>query len=226
MGAAIAQRVWFMSKGLKFLKPVLGRLKELHQEYIDCVPGDVPYWYGERPQIGLLAAAVWRSGGVALEEYCRKRPGRPRKGRCDLFLSIAGIGCECEAKIVKRFDEIGPKLDRAEREVQQILQPGDKGLALVFFVPVTKDERVKKRPIGLASSRNCIKSVLFVTRSLGQEFVLATRYLPFSHMRRACSCSSAKCFDLLLTHKSERALFMAAGYRSVLTSCRPATRFR
>jgi len=34
---------------------------------------DLPHWHNERAQIGFLAAAVWRMGGVALEEYCTDR---------------------------------------------------------------------------------------------------------------------------------------------------------
>lgn len=39
------------------------------EAYIAAVPGDAPYGYGERTSVGLLAAAVWRSGGVALQDY-------------------------------------------------------------------------------------------------------------------------------------------------------------
>lgn len=37
--------------------------------YAHAVPGDVPYCYSERTSVGLLAAAVWRTGGVALQDY-------------------------------------------------------------------------------------------------------------------------------------------------------------
>ena len=29
--------------------------------------GDLPYWYNERSNVGLLAAAGWRAGGISLE---------------------------------------------------------------------------------------------------------------------------------------------------------------
>lgn len=60
---------------------------------------DVPYWYNERANIGVLAAAAWRCGRIALEEFQHQKvdalsDGEPedaaqksRNGRCDLWIS-------------------------------------------------------------------------------------------------------------------------------------------
>jgi hypothetical protein len=59
---------------------------------------DVPYWYNERANIGVLAAAAWRCGRIALEEFQHQKIDassdgesedavqKSRNGRCDLWI--------------------------------------------------------------------------------------------------------------------------------------------
>jgi hypothetical protein len=61
--------------------------------------GDVPYWYNERANIGVLAAAAWRCGRIALEEFQYEKidvssngetdetAQKKWNGRCDLWIS-------------------------------------------------------------------------------------------------------------------------------------------
>jgi hypothetical protein len=63
---------------------------------------DVPYWYGERPLTGLLAAAAWRQrGGWALEEFAGRRGKRLKttSGRGDLWLGVGPRTYTIEAKV-------------------------------------------------------------------------------------------------------------------------------
>jgi hypothetical protein len=60
--------------------------------------GDVPYWHNERANIGVLSAAAWRCGRIALEEFQHDKidvtfdedadgiPRQSRIGRCDLWI--------------------------------------------------------------------------------------------------------------------------------------------
>ncbi|MBT0664510.1 hypothetical protein KI809_09380 [Geobacter pelophilus] len=61
--------------------------------------GDVPYWYNERANVGVLAAAAWRCGRIALEEFQHEKAidvssdkesdrttGKSKNGRCDLWI--------------------------------------------------------------------------------------------------------------------------------------------
>lgn len=60
------------------------------------VANDLPYWYNERANVGILAAAAWRCGYVALEEYADNKRNkksetdndeeRDRLGRVDLWI--------------------------------------------------------------------------------------------------------------------------------------------
>lgn len=95
------------------LNPVFHELARIHDDYLleNTERGklyDWTFWYKERPQVGFLGAAVWKSGGAALEEYGRakqgyKKSGKSRKGRCDIWISLPPKNgekpqWECEAK--------------------------------------------------------------------------------------------------------------------------------
>ncbi len=63
---------------------------------------DVPYWYGERPLTGLLAAAAWRlENGWSLEEFStlRGQEEDATKGRADLWMGIGNESYTVEAKL-------------------------------------------------------------------------------------------------------------------------------
>ena len=61
---------------------------------------DVPYWYGERTNVGILAAATWLAGFPTLEESKEtKVDGEPYEGRYDLAICLAeGRSWSIEAK--------------------------------------------------------------------------------------------------------------------------------
>ena len=107
MEIKLQHEVWVSPKAsqkLKSLKPVFDRLVLIHQRFIQvCGDDPWPYWYAERPHIGLLAAAVWGEGGVALEEHSvKKRKERKlKRGRNDLYINIDKTLFECEAKRVR-----------------------------------------------------------------------------------------------------------------------------
>jgi hypothetical protein len=71
--------------------------------------GDAPYWYTERTNCGVIAAAAWRAGMVALEEYQVKKTAASetaapkmshatRNGRCDLWIGSDTASLAIEAK--------------------------------------------------------------------------------------------------------------------------------
>ncbi len=58
---------------------------------------DIPYWYNEYSNVGFLAAAVWKLGGVAIQEYTVDRvaeDAKKSKGRCDLWICLPEFGME------------------------------------------------------------------------------------------------------------------------------------
>jgi hypothetical protein len=67
---------------------------------------DWPFWYGERSLVGFLAAGIWASGGVCIEEFrAYKKPDvatRPREtflGRGDLYFQRAEHAGNVEFKL-------------------------------------------------------------------------------------------------------------------------------
>jgi len=103
---------------------------------------DVGYWWGERPNIGLLSAAAWRMGSrcVALEEYRADRQGY---GRCDLWLNLAGLTINIEAKHVwagtpdTAVRRARDELDVATGQLSRLHdnECGHLGLAVCFVAP-------------------------------------------------------------------------------------------
>lgn len=87
-------------------KKNLGHWDALLEEWILSIErfcritgGDVPYWYNERANVGVLAAAAWRCGRIALEEFQYEKIDvssneetdetiqKKWNGRCDLWIS-------------------------------------------------------------------------------------------------------------------------------------------
>ena len=56
----------------------------LLKRYCRFMGDDAPYFYSERANIGVLAAAAWRAGWVALEEFGIRKHTK-QKGRADLW---------------------------------------------------------------------------------------------------------------------------------------------
>jgi hypothetical protein len=107
---------------------------------------DVPWWYGERTSISTLAGAVWRAGGIAIEEFpSTKRETRERsaRGRGDLSVRLGRRDYLFEAKLVwslvGRRDPataLASSLDQARRDARRCRRPyGERRVAALFAVP-------------------------------------------------------------------------------------------
>lgn len=77
---------------LRKLKPVLNNWIKIVQEYSKAFQNnDACWWYTERANVGILAAAAWRTKGwLALEEYSTLKRGDEtdsKNGRCDLYIA-------------------------------------------------------------------------------------------------------------------------------------------
>lgn len=85
---------------------------------------DVHWWYRERTHIGFFAAAVWQTGGVAIEEYGtgKKKGQKKYKGRCDLCFSLVDEHYIVEAKHV-RSKLPPPNKSLKTHEIKRVKQP-------------------------------------------------------------------------------------------------------
>lgn len=114
--------------------------------YEDCL-----FWYNERSNVGSLAGAVWRLGGVALEEYSSAKMADTEKaefsGRRDLYFDFNNNRYLCEAKI--KWLKIGNKDESHLEEISKVMEQAvadtvasfkggtaaEFGMAIVFVVP-------------------------------------------------------------------------------------------
>ncbi len=105
-------RGWVTTAALAHWKDLLEEWCNCHELYCRKVPDDPIYWYGERPNIGCLAAAAWLSKRwIALEEFDDEkiRTGSRAYGRIDLYLQRISDGCAEETEDFKE-DYIESKL--------------------------------------------------------------------------------------------------------------------
>ncbi len=77
---------------------------QVHKIYYQQSGNDKAYIYNERASISLLAASIWKSGGIAIEEYKAKkiRNEETKNGRVDLWFSLDGYSAVVEAKHLRR----------------------------------------------------------------------------------------------------------------------------
>jgi hypothetical protein len=73
-----------------FRRLLIGWVKAQEQYAEQLSYCDFAHYYSERPHVGFLAAGVWLSGGVALEEWKTEKSKERKKsyGRCDLWFSL------------------------------------------------------------------------------------------------------------------------------------------
>lgn len=83
---------------------ILRNWAKIHQVYYDQCWQDKAYSYNERASISMLAAAIWKSKGIAIEEYVAEKnhDGEIKKGRVDLWFKIGDFSGLVEAKQMKK----------------------------------------------------------------------------------------------------------------------------
>lgn len=127
----------------------------LIERYCRVTPGDAPYWYTERANIGVLAGACWRAGYVALEEFQYKKGYRNKPkwpGRADLWFGSdkESIIVEAKHKFISlnskdHIQTITPMLNSAKRNAEESKggQHDLTAIGMVFvpvYIPVSADE--------------------------------------------------------------------------------------
>lgn len=97
------------------LEPILKNWCNLNKTYLNKSEMDCPWRYNERALISILAAAAWKSGHLALEEFStmkgRKKDGTHGPGRSDLKIHIENRTFLFEVKKSR------PKLGKKPREI-------------------------------------------------------------------------------------------------------------
>jgi hypothetical protein len=139
--------LYINSGKLRSLYPVLNSWIENIDLYLQYFGNsDCPWWYNERATLSSLAAAIWKNGGVALEEYSIDKGAKSKEwiGRCDLFIGLQSNTFACEAK--QAWCPIGRRAKNGVKIAKQSLEaackdarklPKEEGtrLGICFAVP-------------------------------------------------------------------------------------------
>lgn len=147
------QGIHIRHDGLEVLRPVLQAWIDCTQQYVALFEGnDLPYWYNERANVGVLSAAAWKAGMVSLEEFQSMKYPVPsdadmpphavqehQKGRCDLYLADTVHEFFIEAKVIypslaKTSDCFATGLARIECDPRNV-SDGSYHLAALFCAP-------------------------------------------------------------------------------------------
>lgn len=150
-GVGVPDEALDRSGKLQKLEPLLWSFVETVETYCRET-AQPPYWFNERASVSLMAAAAWRIGWIAIEEYVTRKvlaersdvnSPTDRHGRCDLFArSPAGTRFAFEAKHVagtpeKLRESLIVSLKAAREDASMLFATeADARVALAFAVPI------------------------------------------------------------------------------------------
>ena len=193
---------------LPSLDPVLWKWINLNLQFAKRTEWrDCPWWYNERSSVGLLSAATWACGGLALEDYITRKAntGIHRRGRCDLRIELGRMHFACEAKQLwfhferRSFSPsqaIVGALNQACSDALNLNPSEGRRLGLCFIIPRVPISQSNQINDYLASLFDTINSIEW--HALAWCFPEATRNLRAENNR--CYPGAA----LLIKHASRR----------------------
>jgi hypothetical protein len=134
------------NRNMNVLRTVIegwGKAVERDAKYL---PRDPAYWYGERPNLSVLAAGAWLSGAVALQEFDGSKGWGKNKydGRYDLFVGLKSceIYIEGKRKFLRahyspkqRAKVVADSIDSVITDARQVYVTKARSVGCVFFVP-------------------------------------------------------------------------------------------
>ncbi|WP_300303622.1 hypothetical protein [Ferrovibrio sp.] len=134
------------------------RYSEFHRNGDNGEAYDVCFSYKERPNVGILASAASRAGGISLVEYESGRRER-QWARGDLFFSDQKVGYEAEVKLTRVSsnmqasrdaldDVVVPSLGAAIVAARNLDRNSNHRLGITFVVPRV----VREQGEGLATA--------------------------------------------------------------------------
>jgi len=166
---------------LRNLRPILVRWADfVLRAAKEWGPEDCPWWYRERPLVGILAAACWDEGGAALTAYEGTKgrlSGGPYTGRYDLFLALNQVEYQVEAKFAyancaesrnRIASQIDTWLSSAEADVVKADEGNARRLGIAFIAPYIRDGDPQTMLAGLAWWKEAVDS----TRCAAYAWVL------------------------------------------------------
>jgi len=166
---------------------------------------DLPYWHGENANTSFLAAAAWKSGGVAIEQiYAERKNGRSR-GHSDLricFKKDFNFAIEAKRDETTKVTNIRKKLDEAKQNLADL----DKGYRSKHLVSICFSfPRINKKKNNTFSKENFVKRI---TEAFGKKRnITIASYFPNPDMKMMTSReykSKVVYFGVLLVARIEK----------------------
>jgi hypothetical protein len=146
-------------KQLKKIEPLLHEWTRCVSRYCAVSENDAPYWYNERASLSTLAAAAWKAGGVAVEEYAtfkgKKKAGPPdrvdlwfryRRRRFVVEAKIAWVNLGEGRPIANAVESVRRRLGEALEDVQRCPKDGT-FLGVTFVAPSIPNNRKDSRRV-------------------------------------------------------------------------------
>jgi len=140
----------------KDIRQILSKWQQLMNELAEkWADDDVPWWYNEWTSVGFFAAAVWKKGGHAIEEYTTNKKFRTNRGKTNnkhgrgdlLFYLNSNKAFVAEAKNEYLSLNRSPDkkvislLKTARKDAVRVPNYGyAKRLGMVFMVPYSKSK--------------------------------------------------------------------------------------
>ena|ERR1035437_9809241 len=166
------QRSYVNSGNLRSLHPILKEWIRLNRTYSKRMQWeDCAWWANERASTGILAAAAWMAGGVALEEYSTKKVKKKehRTGRCDLFFDVRNNKFACEIKqIFPRLkngwagdiSNVKERFDLACEDARNLFPQEGRRLGICFVTPRFPRSQVENMDDCLDDYLDCLQQKL------------------------------------------------------------------
>lgn len=154
------------NEALNSFKPIIMAWFQVLEDYANLsnvgteLDRDSAFGYRERPQVGFLAAAAWRAGGVALEEWGTSKGDETVQsyGRNDLWIRLGVKEWFIEAK--HHFcrlhksevpDEMVNHLKWAHSDIGKLKLENQLKVGALFVSPLWKSENLPDRTAALAT---------------------------------------------------------------------------
>ena len=166
---------------IRSLDSVLNKWNKILHKYLEKAHyWDCHWWHIERAILSSFAAAVWKNGGIALEEYGlekkrKKQSDKKRKqdrtytGRCDLYFETGKQKFACEAKKItcgiggksnpsKTISLVKRELGKACDDAKKIPKDEGRRLGMCFVVPRLPKAEIKNKDKPITDFQENIKN--------------------------------------------------------------------
>jgi hypothetical protein len=134
----------------KWWRTIMAEWQHVHRTYYLKSHYDKAWCFNERASVSMLSAAVWKAGGIAIEEYVTRKQheNETKPGRVDLWFKIGkNFAAVVEAKHVKKsersfakqelsaevLEKIHNTIDAAIIDVKKSIGDEPHGYAIVFL---------------------------------------------------------------------------------------------